>query len=303
MGIKGIIRSFVSGVRGWLDEAESAGDAPPRIEPIEFDNSYKWLWTSMEILMRDPVASKRPHYVWGVLQGAALGKVLGHTRVSVMEIGVAGGAGLLAMERAAELCEPLVGIGLDVYGFDTGMGLPKPQDYRDMPYKWSEGYYPCDVAELRKRLRRAELRIGLLGQTMPAFVQSRPSPVAFIGFDTGMYTSTKDAMCLFDAEHDMLIPRLPCAFRSAIGKDVSEYGAELLAISEFNAAHHTRKLSAIRGLLFFIPPQFRWWWVDMMFSLHVFDHPLYAAPDAFKHSAAIDLDDTERFLAVDDAKS
>lgn len=296
--MKEAIRSTLQGVRNWLEEADHLPKSSDELPRVPFDNSYKWLWATMLRVMKDPVAAKRPQYVWGVLQGAALGKVLGLKRVSVMEIGVAGGAGLLAIERVAEMFEESVEMKIDVYGFDTGIGIPKPQDYRDMPYKWSEGYYPCDMVKLKQRLRRAELKIGLLKDAMPAFVKQGPAPVAFVAFDTGMYTGTKDAMCLFGAAHDVLIPRIPCSFRSAIGKDVTDFGAERLAISEFNADHAMRKLSTIPGLEYFVPAQFRWWWIEMMYSLHIFDHPQYGAPDAYKLSSVIDLDDNEEFHAV-----
>lgn len=293
--IKRVLRSVLQAMRRWLDDTQTQPRSVSPPESVPFDNSYRWLWVSMEKFMNDPIASQRPHYAWGVLQGAALGKVLGFHRVSMLEIGVAGGAGLLAMERAAELCEELVNIKIEIVGFDTGVGIPKPHDYRDMPYKWSEGYYPCDVAELKRRLRQAELRIGLLKETMPAFIARNPAPVAFVAFDTGMYSSSKDALSLFEGAHDVLLPRVCCAFRSAVGKDMSEYSAELLAISEFNYGHTMRKISPIRGLTYFIPPKFRWWWIDTMYSLHIFDHPLYGAPDAYNRSAAIDLDGTEHF--------
>ncbi len=295
MALKRLIRWTYRGVRSWVDEPAVVSELPAGAPAVPFDNSYKWLWASMLKVMSDSVAAKRPHYVWGVLQGAALGRVIGLKRVSVMEIGVAGGAGLLAMQRAAEMTEELVGINVDVYGFDTGVGIPKPLDYRDMPYKWSEGYYPCDVSELKQRLRNAHLSIGLLKDTVPSFLSAQPAPIAFVGFDTGMYSSTKDAMGLLQADHARLIPRVPCSFRSAIGKDVTEFGAELLAISEFNAGNEMRKLSTIKGLNYFVPPQFRWWWIDMMYSLHILNHPLYSHPDAYNLSTSIDLDDNERF--------
>ncbi|MGE3153656.1 MAG: hypothetical protein AB7G48_13430 [Nitrospiraceae bacterium] len=298
MGVKGLVKSLLRSAKGWLEEGETEPAAPPDAPPIPFDNSYTWLFATMLRVMKDPIATKRPHYVLGVLQGAALGKVLGLNRVTVAEIGVAGGAGLLAMQRVAEICEALADIRIDVYGFDTGVGIPKPQDYRDMPYKWAEGYYPCDVDQLRQRLRHANLSIGLLKDTVPAFLGGAPSPLAFVGFDTGMYSSTKDAMGLLQADHSRLIPRMPCSFRSAIGKDVTEFGAELLAISEFNASHQTRKLSTIKGLTYFVPPQFRWWWIDTMYSLHVFDHPMYGNPDAYRLSSSIDCHDNEHFHAA-----
>lgn len=265
---------------------------------VPFDNSYKWLWESFEKVMKDPVAAKRPHYVWGILQGAALGKVLGYERVSVIEVGVAGGAGLLAMERAADICEGLIGIKIEVYGFDTGSGMPKPEDYRDMPYKWSEGYYPCNLEELKKRLRRSDIKMGLLKNTVPAFAAQDHAPVAFVGFDVCMYSATKDALGLLLDSSRALLPRMPCAFRSAIGKDVSDFTGELLAISEFNGENPMRKITPIRGLEYFVPERFRWWWIDMMYSLHIFDHPRYGSPDAYQLSSVIDLDDNEEFHAV-----
>ena len=48
----------------------------------------------------------------------------------MLEFGVAGGAGLLSLERIAELVEGLTGVEIEVHGFDTGTGLPAPKDYR-----------------------------------------------------------------------------------------------------------------------------------------------------------------------------
>jgi len=43
-------------------------------------------------------------------------------RVSVLEFGVAGGQGLLTLERIAVRVEEMINIGIDVYAFDTGDG-------------------------------------------------------------------------------------------------------------------------------------------------------------------------------------
>ena len=37
------------------------------------------------------------------------------------------------MERASELVETMVNIEVDVCGFDSERGLPKPQDYCNLP--------------------------------------------------------------------------------------------------------------------------------------------------------------------------
>lgn len=292
--MKAIVRRVLRKAKRWLDD----GDKPVRaaaLESVPFDNSYEWLGASFRQLMTDPVCARRPQYVWGMLQGTALAKVLGMERVSAIEFGVASGAGLVSLEHTAEQCERLVGIGVDVFGFDTGTGYPKPQDYRDMPYRWFEGYYPCDKEVLQKRLSRARMIYGLIAETVDAFVSSSHAPVAFVGWDLNMYTGTKDGLRLFEGSPAALLPRIPCSFRSAVGKDCCEFTGELLAISEFNAAHDTRKLSKIPGMRYFVPAN-AGHWVGMLRTLHIFDHPTYGLPQSHSLSAVIDIDGKETFV-------
>ena len=133
MKVKKHIRTVLRGVKRWLFEEEQK--PTPTIPDVPFDNRDIWMQAAYLKLNQDPRWAKRPQYIWGVLQGAALGKVLGIERISVIEFGIAGGAGLIAMERAAELAEEMVGIEINVYGFDTGVGMPKPADYRDVPFR------------------------------------------------------------------------------------------------------------------------------------------------------------------------
>jgi hypothetical protein len=138
--LRKLLKRVYGQVRNWLREPEA--ELPT---DIPFDNRYPWLGAAFEKLMKDSANAKRPPYIWAVLQGVALGKVLGMQRVSVLEFGVAGGAGLRALERTAEKVEEMIEIGIDVYGFDTRTGLPKPQDYRDCPNIWiGEGQFPMD---------------------------------------------------------------------------------------------------------------------------------------------------------------
>jgi len=289
MGVRRSLRFFLEGMKRWLDESGSPPPSP-EVPPVSFDNRYEWLGASFLELMRDPICARRPQYIWGVLQGAALGKVLGMQHVSVMEFGVAGGAGLISLEQVAGHCEKMINIEINVYGFDTGIGLPKPEDYSDCPQMWSEGYYPGDMEELAKRLRRAHLKLGLVKDTVPAFLQSCPPPIAFAAFDLDFYSSTKEALNLFDGKHDILLPRIACFFRGIMGKSFSDYTGERLAISEFNDTRSMRKLSPIYGLKYFVPREFSWYWPEMFYFLHNFDHPLYNAPDSLQKSAIIDID-------------
>ncbi len=260
---------------------------------IPFDNSTEWLNAAFSKLMVEPDLAVRPQYAWGVLHGAALAKVLGVSRISVVEFGVASGAGLLSMERIAEAVECLVGIGIDVFGFDTGKGHLKPRDYRDMPHRWFAGYYPCDQQELQRRLKRSRLIYGDVEQTIGPFIAARHPPVAFVGWDFSVYTATRAGLRLFDGESAGLLPRTLCSFRSSIGPENCEYTGELLAISEFNASHERRKLCKIHGLNYFVPTRHSGHWVEWLYTLHIFEHPLYTAPQSYSLSAAIDIDGRE----------
>jgi hypothetical protein len=191
------------------------------------------------------VAAGRPHYVWGTLNGAYLAHALGIPRISVMEFGVAGGNGLVALEVIAAKVSGYLGVGIDVYGFDTGIGNPKPEDYRDVPNLFQEGDYPMDVARLQSRLTSAKLMLGPVETTVGKFLASRPAPIAFASFDFGIYSATRKALALFEGDERTLLPRIQCYFVGAAGLTFSEFAADRLAISEFNAAHALRKLSPV----------------------------------------------------------
>jgi hypothetical protein len=215
----------------------------------------------------------RPQYLWGALVGAQLGKNLGHSRVSMLEFGVAGGNGLVELERVAAIAEQAYGIGIDVYGFDTGTGMPRPTDHRDLPNLWGEGDYRMDEARLRARLTRAQLRIGPVGQTVPEFVKSRPAPVAFVAFDLDMYSSTMDAFGLYAGPAENLLPRVTCYFDDILGFSFADCNGERLAIRDFNAREPKRQISPIYGIRHMVGRDQGW--MDMMFMLHAIDHPRY----------------------------
>ena len=231
-------------------------------------------------LLREKSAAQRPWYTWGVLQGVRLAKAVGIDRISVIEFGVAGGNGLLALEQIADKVGDLSGVAIDTYGFDTGCGLPKPLDYRDCPNLFAPGRYPMDEDKLRNHLRRARLMLGLVEHTISEFIASRPSPVAFISFDLDYYSSTMQAFKLLEADQALLLPRIHCYFDDIMGYTYSEYNGERLAISEFNVSHSSRKISPIYGLKYFLPkPHAQADWSEMLYMAHIFDHELYGWED------------------------
>src|SRR5687768_6898223 len=118
--IGGVIRRTRNYIR-YLEE-ESNGRAteqgPRKHSTGEDEFAHIWLNSVFKKLVAEPDCSVRPYYTWGVLQGARLGKAIGIDRISVIEFGVAGGVGLVALDRIAERVEQNLGIGIDVYGFD-----------------------------------------------------------------------------------------------------------------------------------------------------------------------------------------
>ena len=222
----------------------------------------------------------RPHYLWGALQSVNLAKALGLKRISFIEFGVAGGNGLAALEVIAQKLEDIFQVGIDTHGFGALDGLPKPQDYRDLPNIFREGFYPTKQEELDRRLKTAKLHIGLVEHTVCKFIESKPAPVAFISFDLDYYSSTKDAFKLLEAGKEILMPRIHCYFDDIMANTYSEFTGERLAIAEFNASSEARKLSPIFGLRYFLaPPYHVSTWPEMMFIAHIFDHDLYGCYD------------------------
>jgi len=131
--------------------------------------------------------SERPVYLLGVLAAAQQAIRQDVKEISVMEFGVAGGNGLLALEKEAAAVEGETGVRIQVYGFDAGAaGLPKLiGDYRDHPDAWKQGDYPMDEEQLRARLsERTKLIIGPVHDTTIAFWKTFDAPpVGFISID------------------------------------------------------------------------------------------------------------------------
>ena len=243
--------------------ARAAGLLPPAREP---PFSYPFY----DLMLAAP--SFKAAYRWGAYSAALLAKTLKYERISLIEFGVAGGNGLVALERAALDAEQRSGVRIDVYGFDTGAGLPKPRDYRDLPNLWREGDYKMDVGKLQARLTRAKLVLGPIAETMPDFIASQPAPVGFAAFDVDLYSSTRDAFQLFRADSKTHLPRVVCYFDDISAWSYSDFTGERAAIADFNRDDPLRKLSPIYNLWILLGAKP---WTALMYMFHAFDHPRY----------------------------
>jgi hypothetical protein len=219
----------------------------------------------------------RPAYAYGIHAAATLAKQLGLPRISVLELGVAGGNGLVAMEEIAGEISRHIGVEICVIGCDGGAGMPPPRDYRDLPHVWREGFYSMDVDKLRKRLRRAELVLGPIGETLPALVKRRDlPPIGFVAFDLDYYSSTRDAFALFDGAAATHLPRVFCYFDDVVWPERAchnEFTGELCAIREFNDENATRKIAKLANLSWMRAHPAPW--NEQIYVFHDFDHPQY----------------------------
>ncbi len=274
--VKKIVRKVAHATRNWLQE-ENNGVAAQK-GPLPKEYSYQWL---NHVLFPKILGSDwRPHYTWGVMQGVNLARALGIKRVSAIEFGVAGGNGLVALEEIVKVIEPVFGVEVDIYGFDTGMGLPAPDGYRDLPNVYGESQCGMDIEKLRKRLQKAQLILGLVENTIDDFIRSKPAPIAFMSDDLDYYTASMDAFKIFDGAQDMLLPRIWCYFDDIMGPTKCDFTGERLAIADFNASHEMRKISSIPGLPWALPKNhFDQVWVKKVFLAHMFDHDKYGEFD------------------------
>jgi len=218
----------------------------------------------------------RQQYAFPILFAADEARRHGYKKVTIVELGVASGAGLLTMCRLAERTTKATGIEFRIVGFDGGKGMPPAIDYRDHPEMFQEGDYPMiDFAGLKRALpANAELIIGDVGETAPAFAKTltADAPLGFVAMDVDYYSAAKAALPILNGAPDAYLPVLPVYL-----DDIAEFGAnpwtgEDLAVNEFNAENDMRKIAPfnfLRARRIFKNPQ----WIGQMFAAHIHDHP------------------------------
>ena len=238
---------------------------------------------------------QRPPYAYGVFHAADQARRLGLPGISVLELGVAGGRGLLALERIAKGVGEHFGLPISVYGFDTGEGMPPPVDYRDVAHVWNQGFYKMDQSKLKAQLTSAQLVLGDVRETIPAFVASgNIDPIGFIAFDLDYHSSTRSAFELFDGPAQTRLPRVYTYFDDIVwpaSACYNDYIGELCAIREFNEEHDLKKLCPIHMLEFTLPVRAQW--QGQIYVMHDFGHPRYTTnltPRDDKHTE-LPLDD------------
>jgi hypothetical protein len=218
----------------------------------------------------------RPNYAYGMLRAADCARYFGKTSVTVIEFGIASGAGMLTMVDLAELIQAESGIKFRIFGFDTGHGLPEVQGYKDHPEIWSPGDFAMeDRDELLKKINgRAEVIWGDIADTVGPFTNSidAAAPIGFISVDVDIYSATKSALRCLTGHPEKYTPAVSMYFDDVGFFFANDWAGELAAISEFNDEQRMRKIGQDRSLPGRRPISADTWY-PAMYVGHMLDHP------------------------------
>ncbi|MDR2594952.1 MAG: hypothetical protein LBC87_09320 [Fibromonadaceae bacterium] len=184
----------------------------------------------------------RNHYAFVIMEAAKIAIEKGYNRISVIEFGVAGGTGLRLCEMYSKEIEKLMGVIIDIYGFDTGNGLLVSKDYKDMPEEWAEGWFKMDEKKLKDSLENSQLVIGDICETTKTFfINYNPAPIGVMLIDVDRYTPTVAILDLLLSDDKYFLPKVSMYFDDI--KYISEFQGEALAIKEFNKKNEHIKIA------------------------------------------------------------
>jgi len=219
----------------------------------------------------------RQYNAYSILSAADRAIDYGQKSITIVEFGVAAGAGLINMCEIAQRVTKATGVAIRVIGFDSGTGMPPPQGFRDHPEYYQEGDFPMNHAALRAKLPpNGELILGQLQDTIAEFRDHRleaSAPIAYVVIDVDYYSSTVDALKLFDGRAELYLPLTLLYLDDTSLEHHNPFAGEELAVREFNDAHPYRK--ALRhdflesSRIFRRAP-----WLKQIYFMHIMDHPI-----------------------------
>ena len=250
-----------------------------RPEPTRIILARKLIKTFKLLPYQDRVtigAVERLTYAYCIFQAARLASLLKYPRISIIEFGCGGGNGLVAAEKHNVEVERLFGVKLELYGFDTGSGLPAPRDYRDVPHYFKGGLCKMNMKAIQAILKMARLVIGDVRETCATFFeQYDPAPIGCMLHDLDYYSLTTDALTLFETGSSNFLPKVFMYFDDIVGGDIwlsNDYTGQRLAIDEFNKKHELQKIYPN----YYLMEEYRIPWFSSMIRIyHDFAHPRY----------------------------
>jgi hypothetical protein len=211
----------------------------------------------------------RPHYETIIYESCIEAKKLGYNEVSICELGVAGGNGMLALEKYSEKIETILNIKIKIFGFDTGQGLPDPESYKDLPFFWKKNFFKFDSKKVA--FKKSKIILGNVKDTIEQFIALSPKNIIAIFFDLDFYSSTRDFLLQIEKIRPFLSPRVYCYFDDVFDSNykLCENNGELLAIKEFNIKNQSLKIcNSLDNIQDFKFPLGK----NMLWIMHSFNH-------------------------------
>lgn len=220
-------------------------------------------------------ALRYPAYALGLQTACKYARLASAAGFTAIEFGVAGGNGLMELSKYAAEMSQRTGLKIKVVGFDSGAGLPQGTDYRDAPWLWNPGDFPCNVNKLRLVLpTEIELVVGQIQKMLPHWFEERPRlPVGFVSVDVDYYSSTASILeTLGNVDVRCLLPFVSFYFDDVLRYLTPRCTGESAALDEFNRSHDRRQFDRDDWLSEDRPFGNRLW-LRRMYSLCCLDHP------------------------------
>ena len=187
----------------------------------------------------------KPHYESILYEACLEAKKLKINQVSVIELGVAGGNGIISLEKYKKKIEKVLDISINIYGFDTGSGLPESVKDEDLPFFWKSNMYKIDRDALEKRIN-SKIFYGDVKNTVDDFIKINKNKICCIFFDLDLYTSTINFLNQIPKIKDHLLPRVLCYFDDVYVPEnyINQFNGVFKAIDEFNKNFSEFKLGS-----------------------------------------------------------
>lgn len=216
----------------------------------------------------------RPYSAFGILQAADKAKEIGLKKITVIEFGVANGAGLMNMIEISKKVTKTTGVEIQIFGFDTAKGMPEPIDFKDHPEYYNTGDYPMNKELLLEKINgEAKIIFGPIKENLDDFKKeiSFEAPIGFISIDVDYYSSTKDIFKLLTFEAQYFLPLTYLYFDDISLPHHNSKCGELLAIKEYNEEFDLRNIEYHSFLVnerIFKNAD----WIKQIYYFHLLDH-------------------------------
>tara|TARA_B100001057_G_scaffold499059_1_gene608224 strand:- start:15886 stop:16713 length:828 start_codon:yes stop_codon:yes gene_type:complete len=233
----------------------------------------------------------RPHYETIMLESAIEAKKLNYDEITFIELGVAGGNGIVALEKYKTKIQKIYNIKIKIFGFDYGEGLPNSENTFDLKYAIGEGDYKIDKNKLSEKVG-TKIFFGDAKDSLDEFVRCNPKNIMGIFFDMDFYTSTKNFLDQLPKFEKFLTPRVYCYFDDVFHDNlcVDEHSGERLAIKEFNKKNTKTKIGySLDHINNFRFPLGK----NLIYIMHNFEHKDYNKYIGIDNSESLGLDDNK----------